>query len=123
MVKDFPLASHRQARQAAEAARCAAAERQYWPYHDRLFAAQPRFAEDQLIAYATELGLDREAFARCLTARRFARDVQADVTEGRALGVDRTPTFLINGRTLVGAHAVEAFRTAVDEALKGSRRW
>lgn len=122
VAKDFPLASHRQALQAAEAARCAAAERRYWPYHDRLFAEQPRFAEDRLIAYAVDVGLDREAFARCLTERRFARDVQADVTQARALGVARIPTFLINGRTLVGSHAVEAFRAAIDEALETRRR-
>lgn len=74
-----------------------------------------------MIAYAVDLGLDREAFARCLTERRFARDVQADVTQARALGVGRIPTFLINGRTLQGAHAVEAFRTAIDEALERRR--
>ena len=119
VAKDLPLASHRQARQAAEAARCAAADGHYWPYHDRLFAEQPRFAEDRLIAYAVELGLDREAFARCVAERRFARDVEADVAQSRALGVNRIPTFLVNGRTLVGAHTVEAFRTVIDEALKG----
>ena len=125
MAKDFPLASHRQARQAAEAARCAAADGHYWPYHDRLFAEQPRFAEARLIAYALELGLEREAFARCVTERRFAREVETDVAQGRALGVTRTPTFLINGRTLVGAHPVEAFRAVIDEALKDrqSLRW
>lgn len=118
VAKDLPLASHRQARQAAEAARCAAADGRYWPYHDRLFAEQPRFAEDRLITFAVELGLDREAFTRCVSERRFARDVEADVAQSRALGVTRIPTFLINGRTLVGAHAVDAFRTVIDEALK-----
>ena len=72
-----------------------------------------------------EVGLEREAFARCLTERRFARDVEGDVAQGRALGVSRTPTFLINGRTVVGAHTVETFRTVIDEALgrRQSVRW
>jgi protein-disulfide isomerase len=118
IAKDLPLASHRQARDAAEAARCAAAEGRYWPYHDRLFAEQPRFAQDRLIAYAVELGLDREAFVRCLTERRFARDVEADVAQARALGIRSTPTFLINGRALVGAHPVEAFRVIIDDRLR-----
>ena len=38
--------------------------------------------------------------------------------QGRALGVSGTPTFLINGRPLVGAHPVENFRTVIDDALK-----
>ena len=71
--------------------------------------------------YAAELGIDREAFARCLIERRFARDVGADVAQARAVGVTGTPTFLINGRTLVGAHGPEAFRTMIDEALKRRR--
>ena len=121
VVKDLPLASHRQARQSAEAARCAAADGRYWPYHDRLFAEQPRFSPDRLIAYAVEVGLDRERFARCLTERRFARDVEADVAQARALGVRGTPTFLINGRTLVGAHDADAFRTVIDELLEITR--
>jgi hypothetical protein len=47
--------------------------------------------------------------------------VEADVTQGRALGVTGTPTFLINGRTLVGAHAAEAFRAVIDEVLRDRR--
>jgi len=117
VAKDFPLRSHGQAHRAAEAARCAAAESRYWPYHDRLFADQGRFAEDQLIAYAVELGLDRDAFTRCLTERRFARAVEADVVQGRALGIRSTPTFLINGRTLVGAHPVTTFRSVIEDLL------
>jgi len=118
IAKDLPLTSHRQARQAAEAARCAGAEGRYWPYHDRLFAEQPRFAEDRLITYAVELGLDRETFARCLGGRRFARTVDADYAQARALGIGSTPTFLINGRVLVGAHPTETFRAVIDEALQ-----
>ncbi len=117
VVKDFPLPSHRQARPAAEAARCAAAEGQYWPYHDRLFADQGRFDEDQLIGHAVALGLDRGAFTRCVTERRYARDVEADVVQARALGVRSTPTFLINGRTLVGAHPLETFRSVIEDLL------
>ena len=41
-----------------------------------------------------------------------------DVSQARALGVSSTPTFLINNRPLVGAHPVENFRTAIDEALR-----
>ena len=120
ITKDLPLASHRYARQAAEAARCAGAEGRYWSYHDRLFAEQPRFTEDRLIQYAVDVGLERQAFARCLAERRFARAVDADLTQARALGIASTPTFLINGRVLVGAHPLETFRSAVDNAL-GSR--
>jgi protein-disulfide isomerase len=118
IVKDLPLASHRHARLAAEAARCAGAEGRFWPYHDRLFAEQPRFAEDRLIAYAVDLGLDADAFGRCLGERRFAREVDADLAQARALGLRGTPAFLVNGRVLMGAQPLETFRSVIDEALQ-----
>lgn len=121
VYKDFPLPSHALARGAHEAARCAGALGRYWPYHDRLFAAQPSFERDDLVGYAVELGLPREAFVACLDERRFAAAVEADREQGRALGVRSTPTFLVNGRRLVGAHPVETFRAVLDEALRGAR--
>jgi predicted DsbA family dithiol-disulfide isomerase len=64
-----------------------------------------------------DVGLDKDAFTRCLTERRFARAVETDVAEARALGIRSTPTFLINGRALVGAHPIETFRSVIDELL------
>jgi protein-disulfide isomerase len=121
IFKDLPLPSHDRARPAHEAARCAGALGRYWAYHDRLFAAQPRFERADLIRYATEIGLAREPFVTCLDARRFAAAVEADVSQARALGVRSTPTFIINGRPLVGAYPVEDFRTVIDEALRSKR--
>lgn len=121
VVKDFPLASHRLARPAHEAARCAARPAQFWSYRDRLFEAQPRFEREDLVRYADELGLDRQQFVQCLEGRTFAAAVEADVSQARALGIRGTPTFLVNGQTLVGAQSVEAFRRAIDEALARRR--
>ena len=121
VFKDFPLPSHKLARPAHEAARCAGALGHYWPYHNRLFAAQPAFERDDLVRYAVELGLPREAFERCLDERRFASAVEADVAQARQLGVRSTPTFFVNGRPLVGAHPIETFRSVIDDALRAGR--
>jgi protein-disulfide isomerase len=48
--------------------------------------------------------------------------VQASFAEGRALGVRSTPTFFVNGTPLVGAQPVEAFREAIEDALKRAPR-
>ena len=122
VFKDFPLPSHDLAQPAHEAARCAGALGKYWAYHDRLFAEQPDFERAELIAYAVDLGLPRESFTRCLDERRFAKAVQADIAEGRAFGVRGTPTFIINGRALVGAQPAEAFRAAIHDALRQPSR-
>ena len=109
---------HPFARPAHEAARCAGAAGKYWPYHDRLFERQPAFRRADLLLYAAELGLDHDAFARCIDERRFAADVERDVVQAQALGVNGTPAFLVNGRRVVGAPSFEEFRAIVEEALR-----
>ena len=121
IYKDFPLPSHDLAMPAAEAARCAGEQGRYWAYHDVLFDRQPRFQRDALVAYAMNLKLDRDRFERCLDRRTFRAAVEADFAEGRELGVRSTPTFLINGKPLVGAQPIETFRAAIDDALRASR--
>jgi protein-disulfide isomerase len=122
VYRDFPLDFHAGARPAAEAARCAAAMGRFWEYHDLLFVAQPEFSRDQLVGYAARLGLDRTAFASCLDSGRSRAAVDADISEGRARGVRGTPTFFVNGRRLVGAQPVEAFRDAIRDALEDARK-
>lgn len=116
--KDFPLRSHAGALPAAEAARCAGAQGVFWEYHDLLYLSVPDFSRDDLIRYAGRLKLDRDAFITCIDTRRPRKDVEADVAEGRAIGLRGTPTFLVNGTLLVGAQPIEAFREAIREALK-----
>ena len=121
VFKDRPLAMHTLARPAHEAARCAGAAGKYWAYHDRLFEAQPAFRRADLLAYAGELGLDRDAFGRCLDQRRFAADVERDIEQAQALGIRSTPTFLINGQRVIGATTIEEFRSVIDKALQERR--
>ena len=122
VFKDFPLPSHTLAMAAHEAARCAGAQQRYWPYHDRLFKEQPRFQRGELIAYAVDLGLDRDRFTSCLDSHAEESVIRASLAEGRALGVKSTPTFMVNGTPLVGAQPLEAFRDAINEALQKAPR-
>ena len=121
VYKDLPLARHELARGAHEPARCAGAAGRYWGYHDRLFAAQPAFDRPNLIRYAADLGIDTAAFTRCLDSREFAAEVDQDIAQAHQLGIRGTPTFLINGRRMVGAHPVESFRDVINDALARRR--
>ncbi|MCI0549237.1 MAG: DsbA family protein [Candidatus Rokubacteria bacterium] len=121
VFKDFPLDSHAGARPAAEAARCAGAAGRFWEYHDLLFVAQPEFGREQLVQYAGRLGLDRAAFRACLDAGTHQKNVERDLREGLSVGVRGTPTFIINGRRLVGAQPLDAFREAIEDALREAR--
>jgi protein-disulfide isomerase len=59
---------------------------------------------------------------QCLDQRRFESAVEADLAQGRGLGVRSTPTFLINGQPIVGAQPIETFRTVIDHALRAAGR-
>lgn len=116
--KDFPLDFHTLARPAHEAARCAGTFNKYWEYHDRLFQAQPEFSRPDLLRYATDLGIPVNQFTECLDGGRSRAQVEADVEQGRQLGVSGTPTFFINGLRLAGAAPYEAFKEVIDRALR-----
>jgi predicted DsbA family dithiol-disulfide isomerase len=90
----------------------------FWPYHDRLFAEQPAFERRELVRYATDLGIDAASFTACLDSPATRQAVEADVAQARALGITGTPTFLVNGVALVGAHPIDTFRDRIDEALR-----
>ncbi len=123
VYKDFPLTRpHPLALPAAEAARCAGAQGAYWEYHDMLFMAQPFFSRAELENYAGRLGLKADAFGACLDSGRFREAIEADQQEGRAAGVQGTPTFFVNGVKLEGNQPIEAFREIIEFALQDARR-
>jgi protein-disulfide isomerase len=116
--RDFPVDSlHPQARQAAEAARCADDQGKFWSYHDTLFANAPNGAPADLRRYAGDVGLDVPVFERCLTDGTHRATVQRDLEEGARLGVDGTPAFFVNGRLISGAQPLEAFTKLIEQEL------
>lgn len=123
--KDFPLEQlHPQARQAAEAARCAGEQDAYWGIHDRLFAAQEDWAgqADPLpifVELGAATGLDGEALRSCIASGRHQQPVLDDLAAGQSLGVRGTPTFFVNGYTLIGAQPFEMFELAIGLATAG----
>lgn len=106
--------------QAAEAAECAHAQGKFWPYHDRLFETAGPFAFTmaRLKEYARDVGLDGEDFDRCLMAGTFRQKVRNETMVGQFIGARGTPTFLINGKLLVGAQPFEVFERGIDQELR-----
>jgi len=96
--RHFPLTRvHPHAEDAAEMAEAAGEHGKFWGMHDLLFEHQDALEDDQLIAYATTLGIDPEWAAQALTEGRYEPRVRADFASGVRSGVNGTPTFFING--------------------------
>nr|WP_290668470.1 DsbA family protein [Ardenticatena sp.] len=108
--------------QATQAALCAQEQGMFWPYHDRLFRAQEQygrsaFTDVRLKEYATDVGLDLDAFAKCLDTKKYLAEVQRLTRDATNQGVVATPTFFINGQKVEGAIPVEEFRQRVEVLL------
>jgi protein-disulfide isomerase len=118
VFRDFPLGDlHPQAFQAAEAAQCANEQGKFWEYHDILFQNQEALDIPSLKAFAARLDLDQAAFDACLDSGKYGQAIQDDLAEAAQHGIDGTPTFLINGRVLVGAKPFATFQKMIDEEL------
>ncbi|MBN1204539.1 MAG: thioredoxin domain-containing protein [Myxococcaceae bacterium] len=116
--KHQPLPFHANAKLAAAAAMAAHEQGKFWEYHDKLFANQRALDRASLERYAEELKLDLGKFRQALDTNKHAAQIAADSAEGSKLGANGTPTFFINGRTLVGALPADAFKRVIDEELK-----
>jgi protein-disulfide isomerase len=117
--KNFPLPFHNHAKKAAEAALCAHEQKKshFWKMHDKMFADQSGLSKDGLIAKAVSIGLDKKKFTECLESEKFHKAVDADIEEGKKVGVKSTPTFFVNGKMVNGAQPIEVFSELIDEEL------
>jgi len=93
--------------------------------HDRLFEGAglrdwsqgggPDF--QTFLGYAAELRLDVPRLRRCVQDNAHAPTIEADYRDGVRLGVRSTPSFLINGKLLIGAHPYATWRRIFDDLL------
>jgi protein-disulfide isomerase len=107
--KDFPIDSlHNWARQAAITGRCVFRQnaKAFWSYFDWIYENQSYIGLDNLSSklqdFAAQNSLDTMQLSRCIDNKSTEPDVNRNLAEGRALGVDATPTMYLNGRKLVG---------------------
>jgi protein-disulfide isomerase/uncharacterized membrane protein len=87
---------HKGSKDKAIAATCAYNMGEFDLYAGRLFTDQTPATSAELISYATELGLDRSAFLKCLKSGEGEALLAEDVKEAIRLGISSTPTVIIN---------------------------
>src|SRR5487761_25364 len=109
VFKNFPLTEiHPWAMTAAIAARCAfqSSNDAFWKVHNQLFDNQSTITADNVwdeaTGFAASAGISADSIHSCMAAPETKTRVEADIAEGKTLGVDSTPTIFINGRPLIG---------------------
>jgi protein-disulfide isomerase len=122
VFKDYPLKRHEYARGAAEAARCAEDQGKFWAYQDLLYGSSADLTKDRLLRLAADLGLDMVLFKGCVEGGKHQASVERDLEQAKKAGLDRTPSFVINGRLITGSQPFDRFVQVIDEELKAPRK-
>lgn len=80
----------------------------------------PVITNDTIKEWAKDLGLNAQSFNSCLDEEKYKSNVEEDTKAGREAGVSGTPTFFVNGISLVGAQPFSAFKDTIDKELAGT---
>jgi len=115
--RHFPLGNiHPHSEHAAEAAEAAGAQGYFWGMHDLLFDNQSALEDEDLAAYAGELGLDETRLIREVASTAYAQLIREDFRDGVRAGVNGTPTLFINGERYDGVRDLKHLLTALTRA-------
>jgi protein-disulfide isomerase len=115
VFRHFPLTEiHPHALAASAAAEAAAMQRHFWQMHELLFGRQEALEVADLLAYASELGLDTERFlddtGSAGVLGRIRRDVESGIATGEVRG---TPTLFIDGQVHRGSYDADTLLEAI----------
>jgi protein-disulfide isomerase len=105
---------------AARASYCSGEQESFWQYHDILFNSED-FSNDGLNNIAEKIGLNLTHFKNCMNSESSRQAILKDLQEAKRLGIDGTPTFIINGKMFRGAIDLKNFRQIIEGELKISQ--
>lgn len=123
VIRYFPIQSHFNAERAARAVESAAQQGKLEPMYKKMYETQDQWGEQRTPAdatfrgFASELGLDMAAFDTAYDDPATLDRVNIDVADGKALGVQGTPTFFLDGNE-VEFRSYQDLAAAVKQALK-----
>lgn len=127
VFKEFPLVTiHEWSLRAAIANECAYQinPADYFRYRSIIFASQDMInaanVRQLLLDFGQRVGLNQLKLATCLDSKASLPRIEADMQEGRKLGVMSTPTLFINGTPVVGL-SPERIYGMIDQILKASK--
>ena len=106
VFRNLPLTSiHKNAMAAAQAAEAARVQDHFWDMHDLLYENQDLWKDDInprsiFLKFAADLGLDTARFTRDMDDKQVKLRIETDEAAAAELGVNGTPTVLIDGRQM-----------------------
>ncbi len=114
--RDFPVITS-ESPKAAEAGFCAHDQGRFWEYHDVLYENAPNLSVADLKKYAAQIGLDAKQFNACLESGQHKANVDKELQDSLGNGFRGTPSFVVNGKKLIGPPSFDQLSSIVDSIL------
>jgi protein-disulfide isomerase len=116
--KPFPIDSHPNAWEAAQAGEWARSHDLFWPMHDRMFEEAPALTVDDLAGYARALGGDPSDLRQAIASGTYRGRIEGSRAEARTAGIRGTPTIFMGGRMLS-----DLSEDGLEHALEDEEEW
>ncbi len=97
----YAFSTQPEAVSAAEAALCAAEQGHYFDFEHSYFRMTTVEAPN-INKAAALANLDLKTFSACVEENRYGAALEDAIAEANAQGIDSTPTFIVNGKTVIG---------------------
>jgi len=106
-LKYFPLDSHKHSFMASRYAECSSKQGKFWEFTERVFERQDQWKDlvNAMEAFDTisqEISLDMAKLNTCLHDEKIDQMIEQNKADGKQQGVQSTPSYLINGKMVVG---------------------
>jgi protein-disulfide isomerase len=88
----------------------------------RAWVMDPGLQDSDFKQYAKDLKLNEGQFDQCYASHKYSSKVDSDMMEGQQLGVNGTPHFFINGRSLNGAQPFASFQNVIEAELAKQKK-
>lgn len=125
VYRHFPLAQHKSAYAAALAAEAAGKQGKFWEMHDVIFEHQTEWSPTGVASstaafagYAKNLGLDMAKFAADVADPAVRTKIEGSAGSAVGMGVNSTPTFFVNGKSINNPNSYEQFKAIIDSSAR-----
>jgi len=122
---NFPLTQiHKNTMSAHRVAEAAANQGKFWQMYSLLYEDQKSWEQSLnptalMDSYAQTLKLDMHNFREDMMSTAVLEKINADVAKGKKIGVNGTPTFVLNGEVIQSPEPTfEAFSQILDQKLQ-----
>ena len=123
VYRHYPLINiHPNAFAASQAAEAAGNQGKFWELHNMLYERQTQWSGEgnprgKFIELAEELSLDIDQFKSDMNSSETGDKVSADMIVGNKIGINSTPTFILDGVIIRAPQGLEPFKSLVQQRI------